>query len=224
MIPKNIWQTYKDSVPLPARSLVESWRELNSGWKYSYFTDIEIDAFLEKHFDEELVAAFRGMPLGVMRADIWRYAVLYVHGGIYTDIDTQCVAPLDSWLPLSKELVVGLENQTHFCQWTISAAPGHGALKRTLDLVRSRWAAGIDMSYPHFVHYHTGPGVWTDALNQYMNRPNSLAVDTFESLYSSSGSILLLDENAFRNTLVRHVFASRAWRGITTYQSWLDLR
>lgn len=34
-----------------------------------------------------------------MRADFWRYAILYARGGIYTDIDTKCIKPVQEWFP-----------------------------------------------------------------------------------------------------------------------------
>ncbi len=34
---------------------------------------------------------FRAYPLGVMRADFWRYAILFAHGGLYADMDCRCV-------------------------------------------------------------------------------------------------------------------------------------
>ena len=40
-------------------------------------------------FDNATVAAYRSFPLGVMRADMWRYAVLYDRGGLYADIDVK---------------------------------------------------------------------------------------------------------------------------------------
>ena len=35
---------------------------------------------------------------GILRADMVRYLVLLVHGGVYADSDTACVAPFDQWL------------------------------------------------------------------------------------------------------------------------------
>jgi mannosyltransferase OCH1-like enzyme len=41
-------------------------------------------------------------PVGAMRSDFWRYAVIYMHGGIYGDIDTWCKRPVQQWLPAEK--------------------------------------------------------------------------------------------------------------------------
>ena len=34
----------------------------------------------------------------VQKADIFRYIVLMVHGGVYADIDVTCVRPVDQWI------------------------------------------------------------------------------------------------------------------------------
>jgi mannosyltransferase OCH1-like enzyme len=40
---------------------------------------------------------FKEYPIGVMRADFWRYAILYIYGGIYLDIDTQPLLSIEKW-------------------------------------------------------------------------------------------------------------------------------
>ena len=99
--------------------------------------DDRADDFIERNFDEEVLRTFRGFPLGVMRADFWRYAVLYMHGGIYADVDTNCTMPVEQWLPPKDNaakglpleaaynkttwkdcsILIGMENGEHFCQW-----------------------------------------------------------------------------------------------------------
>ena len=33
-----------------------------------------------------------------MRSDILRLVILYLHGGVYADVDTECVTPLREWI------------------------------------------------------------------------------------------------------------------------------
>jgi mannosyltransferase OCH1-like enzyme len=40
---------------------------------------------------------FRNYPLGVMRADFWRYLIVYIFGGFYTDIDTIPIQKFTDW-------------------------------------------------------------------------------------------------------------------------------
>ena len=40
---------------------------------------------------------FLKFPLPVMKADFWRYCVLYINGGIYADLDAKPLIPINEW-------------------------------------------------------------------------------------------------------------------------------
>lgn len=64
-----------------------------------------------------------------------RYLLLHTHGGVYNDLDVECIAPADDWIPAEfrgrTALVVGWEFDygwgdnimREFATWTIAAAP-----------------------------------------------------------------------------------------------------
>ena len=64
------------------------------------------------------------------------------------------------------DVIIGLENDVHFCQWTFASTPGHPFLARVLELIneRARVPDFPRTDLPDFVHFHTGPGVFTDAI------------------------------------------------------------
>lgn len=92
---------------------------------------------------DELVSLYRGLDTPVMRSDVLRAAILYLHGGIYLDLDTVTVASL---LPLIQERqFVGSE----FIVWPdavrASRSPVVWARHLALDLARKlcrRWPGG----------------------------------------------------------------------------------
>lgn len=61
--------------------------------------DEQASAFILDNYGPSVHSLYASFPLGVMRADFWRYAILYANGGIYSDIDTMCVTPADQWFP-----------------------------------------------------------------------------------------------------------------------------
>ncbi|WP_419730470.1 glycosyltransferase [Lichenicola sp.] len=91
----------------------------------------------------ELVSLYHRLNAPVMRSDVLRAAILYLHGGIYLDLDTVTVASL---LPLIQERqFVGSE----FIVWPhavrTSRSPIVWARHLTLDLARKlcrRWPGG----------------------------------------------------------------------------------
>lgn len=168
-IPRVIWQTYKSKdLPAPALACRKTWQDRNPGVPCHLFDDAEIDACMATHFDAATLSVFRSLPLGVMRADMWRYAVLYVFGGVYADIDAVCLRPIEAWLTPGASAVIGLENDTDTCQWAFACAPRHPVVEATLRrIVRLAVAeGGVDTTFEHFVHRHTGPSIWRRGVSE----------------------------------------------------------
>jgi mannosyltransferase OCH1-like enzyme len=223
LIPKIIWQTYRtDDLPRKALKAQKSWKKQNPKWEYQFCDDSEIGAFMDREYGGELAQLFHSLPLGVMKADLWRYAVLYKYGGVYTDIDTTCLVPLASWQMRWETLRVALENRMHFCQWTIAAAPGHPVLRAVLQLILERKRRGMNSSYPHFVHQYTGPGVWTDGIRTALGVSSSLSAAEIYQAHrhrAEKKGVLLLPPLSFEGWFVHHAFASTEY-STRQYVSW----
>lgn len=166
-IPHKIWQTYVQSdLPESAKKCQNTWFD-QAGFKYNFMNDNQIDYFIKKHFNNKIYKAFKALPLGVMKADMWRYCVLYKYGGVYSDIDSKLVKPLSQWnIKNEDKLIIGLENSVHFCQWTIACVAKHPILWNVIEAITEDVLAGIDTTDPHFVHKYTGPGIWTRVIKE----------------------------------------------------------
>ncbi len=232
-IPKKIWQTYKTTeLPLSAVSCTRSWKRLSQGWEYRLLNDREIDAYVRMRGSTDEYAAFSNLPLGVMKADFWRYFVLLKEGGIYSDIDTVANDRPENWTGDGTTLVVGVEDtREFFCQWTIAAPPNHPVLRIALDLIVDRVHLNPDYRSRGAVHHLTGPKLWTDAIKQY------LAFEGGPEIAMSQAEQIQLDRElwARRNMLIHpwhvlccsavsHLFASKRWLDLPGYESWRMLR
>jgi hypothetical protein len=223
-IPKIIWQTYRDEhLPSRGAEAVQSWKKMNPEWEYRFCTDPEILEFMNREFGGDLARIFASVPVGVMKADIWRYAILYKFGGLYADIDTTCLSPI-SWWELSWEtLLVALENQVNFCQWTFAAMPQHPVLEKVLQLIVERGRGGIDPSYDHFVHWYTGPSVWTAAIAGVLGVAETRAETIYAKYRRSAEShgIQMVPARTFNGVLVSHAFGSVNYSA-KEYVRWVD--
>lgn len=94
-IPKVIYMTYKVE---PPEYVFQNWLKLNPGYKIDFSLDADCESFLNEHFGPEMKAIFNSMPLGMFKADIWRLCNLYIHGGIYADVDIVPMSSMDSIL------------------------------------------------------------------------------------------------------------------------------
>ena len=97
LIPKIIHQTYfepvtKEKYPNFSR-LVESWKQ--SSWDYNFYNDEDARTFLSSHFPPEVREAYDALIPGAYKADLFRYCILLIHGGIYADVDVLLSVDLD---------------------------------------------------------------------------------------------------------------------------------
>lgn len=217
MIPKIIWQTYKDpydSLPEYMRRATQTWKDLNPDYEYRYMDDSEAADFVRKEYGEEIHNIFINLPVGVMRGDMWRYLIIYKYGGVYADLDTECRSSIDNWKKEEYDFIVCPEHQDHFCQWTFAASEGHPILKSVIDLMVSRLKTP-DYTMPHFVHYLTGPGMWTSAICDHLGIPNQ---DPYgRAHYEENVGGLIVDMADFNVSNIAkenkfHCYAGSQWR------------
>lgn len=158
---KNIWQTWKVTVEHPDfpsryRRIQESWTTHNPTYKHHIVSDDQCNLMIEQLFlaVPDVAKAWGLMPKSILKADFFRYLILYARGGVYSDIDTLCLKPVEEWISNNQTidgaennagLVVGIEadpdrpdwaewyaRRLQFCQWTIQAKRGHPMLRELI--------------------------------------------------------------------------------------------
>ena len=130
-----------------------------SGWEYNFYTDDEAGDFLEKHFPPQVREAYDTLIPGAFKADLFRYCVLLIRGGVYADVDTMMGPSLDDAIPDDVGFMVPLDEPgkkvgKRMCLWNgfIAAAPGHPFLAKAIETIvnniRQRYTS-LDMSQMH---------------------------------------------------------------------------
>lgn len=64
------------------------------GWKWHLMTDEDNKNFISKHFPD-FVQTYESFRYPIQRADAIRACYLYVHGGVYMDLDFEIQDPID---------------------------------------------------------------------------------------------------------------------------------
>lgn len=135
-IPRVIVQTGARSEDEPRRN---KWRDSNPGYKYEYFDNKRCTVFLAEHFGLRAVMAFQGLRPGAFKADLFRYAYLYVHGGVYIDLDCMPVfgTKLDHILEPETDMVsvAGRGNIQGIFQAFLACKPGVEELKIAVEQI-----------------------------------------------------------------------------------------
>lgn len=86
-IPLKIYQTWKTkNLPEKMHESVNRLKEKNPEFEYNLFDDNECYEFIKANFNDGVAEAYNKIIPGAYKADLWRYCVLYVNGGVYLDI------------------------------------------------------------------------------------------------------------------------------------------
>jgi hypothetical protein len=182
LIPKVIHQTWKThDVPPACDPLVATWKHHHPQWRHVLWSDAELDDFVAAHYPSFL-AIFRGYATGVQRADAARYLFLHHFGGVYADIDTECLGPAD-FLCHEDRVIFCEEPRRHWqhvvdsrglsrlvFNGTMASPPGHPFWLHLLDnLIRCHHTPSVLDS--------TGPYLLSGSIDSY-GEPDGLSISS----------------------------------------------
>jgi hypothetical protein len=173
LIPKVIYQSWRSKSldPILAKN-VDYIKRLNPDCDYRFYDDQDCRDFILEHFGDNYANAFDTLVPGAFKCDFWRYAVLYVNGGVYIDIDMKPLYPFREILK-STDTFVSVVDKQHgidmingIYQAFIASVPRHPILLYALQIAyvnivtRRISVNSLDI---------TGPIVMGVAFNLYFN-------------------------------------------------------
>ncbi|KAG9791548.1 hypothetical protein ABEF93_001264 [Exophiala dermatitidis] len=227
--PRKIWQSWKvDPLDFEERDLTcaRSWVTKNPDYRYEVLTDSNDVQYVEEHFGPDglnrpdIVHVYRSLTAKIIKADLLRYLVMYVEGGLYVDIDVEALKPIDRFIPDKDrfreqdiDMIIGVEidepqfadhpilgpKAMSFCQWTFMCKP---RLPVMLHLVENiiNWLyevseqQGVPISEISLnfddVISGTGPSAFTDAVLAEMSKREKKEV-TWEYFHNMDESRLV---------------------------------
>lgn len=96
MFSKIIWQTHElpySELPDFQKNITNTWKYLNPEWQYIYVNAEERSKQVKK-YDDFLYNCY--LLLGkIHQADIWKLVATYEYGGVYADMDSICIKPIE---------------------------------------------------------------------------------------------------------------------------------
>ena len=92
VIPLNIYLTWgTKQLPIKMQENVDRMRKVNPEFNIQLYDDYDCRKFIKKHFSKDILTAFDTLKPGAYKADLWRLCILYINGGIYSDIKFNCI-------------------------------------------------------------------------------------------------------------------------------------
>lgn len=139
MIPKKIFQSWKTKrLGKEMEKNVNAVKELNPDYEHYLYDDQDCRSLLLENFGENYAIAFDALKPGAFKCDLWRYAVLYLYGGIYIDMDMTPLIPFDdiienyNFVSVVDRKIMGIDCALY--QAFIACVPKHPVMKYCLDI------------------------------------------------------------------------------------------
>ena len=216
-IPKKIFQTHKSQDYVNNNQVLKdcqkTWKS-NIEYEYYFYSDSDIDKFIKNNFNKDVYKAFTLCPVPVMKADLWRYCVIYLYGGIYSDIDTELITNINIFE--KNALFIGVpENKIHICNWVFAAPIKSPILEETINLsVKRILEYDFTKIDDHYIHYLTGPGCLTDGFENFIDKMNlpklNIRNRDFYKYFKLENYLYIYDNLNFHKEYVDHKF-SGSW-------------
>lgn len=160
IIPKIIHQIWIGS-PLPDKFkvMVQSWKDLHLDWEYYLWTDEAIKDFPFVNRDK-----FMQAPNWGAKADILRYEILEKMGGVYIDIDYECLKPLDQ-LHYKYQFYTCDLNGECLTNALIGSIPHHPILKSCVENLKNK---NVNTKNYEEIMAQVGPAYFTKQVYNYI--------------------------------------------------------
>ena len=220
-IPRIIHQTWKDKkLPRKLGQFRETWLQHHPSWEYRLWTDDDNRVFLKKHY-AWFLPIYDSYSEKIMQVDAVRYFLLYHFGGVYADLDLECLRPIDLLLE-GKQVVIGCEPPHHvdqhnakkrgggnriLCNAFMASVPRHPFweyLMRSLPVC-------CDETDPLLA---TGPFFLTRFGELYQNKQD-ISIESHEVLYPLNKNMI---GKYWHKGLLKHAYTIHHWRG--SWWSW----
>lgn len=225
--PRKIWQSWKvEPLRFEDRDMVRarSWTLKNPGHRYEVLTDDNAVNFVEEKFGPaglnrpDIVSTYGSLTARIIQADLLRYLVMYVEGGVYADIDVEALKPVEDFIPeryseRDVDIIIGIETDEpdfkdhpilgskaqSFCQWTFACKPRHPVMMRLINNIlfwlhdmaqtQGKPIAELEFDFDDVLS-GTGPSAFTDAFLAEMSETAGEAI-TWEAFHGLTESKLV---------------------------------
>jgi mannosyltransferase OCH1-like enzyme len=186
-IPKVIHQIWYQGGDLPPfyQSLRGTWIRHHPEWQFIIWNKEDMRILLEEHYNDYL-DLWDGYDHWIYRVDIFRTFALHHYGGVYIDVDFECLRPLNELFNELGDFQVAFceeaeENKDpdrpdekpikHYDNAFIISSKGHGVWRTIWELFRQRKTSDLQLKMSpnvktfETVLQRTGPELFTHALD-----------------------------------------------------------
>ena len=184
-IPFIVHQTFYTTIlPLQIIEIIKQNKKMCPNYKFIFYDDLDCANFIKKYFNERIYNAYMMLNdcYGAMKADFFRYCILYKVGGVYLDIKSKIIFPLKLIIKEDDSCILDIprnnlepwrRDSPTYEQWLLMFEPNHPYLNKMIE----QMVTNIENKYePQIPGYEiltskqkilqlTGPDALTRAIN-----------------------------------------------------------
>jgi len=188
-IPFIVHQTfYTKQLPLDIIKIINSNIKLCPRYKFIFYDDDECANFIKTNFDERTFNAYMLLNncYGAMKADFFRYCVLYKIGGVYLDIKSKLNVPLGLIIKKEDSCILDIprnnlepwrRKKPTYEQWLLMFEPNHPYLNEMIQQMVTNIENRYEPQIPGYITLTskqkilqlTGPDALARAINKCIN-------------------------------------------------------
>ena len=192
-IPPVVYQTWiNKSFGKDHYRALSNFRKINPNLSFYIFNEFELEQYMHDNWkDHKIYEIFKNCILGPLKTDIFRYCILYQHGGYYFDISRGCSIPLQnlhtesdkalityedtfSYIPPDFELIEKLSNPfNHFLQWGLGFESNHMICEMMIKKIIENYPFYKNKVFENpklAILNFSGPGMYTKVLREYLKK------------------------------------------------------
>ena len=198
-IPKNIFQTWEmkgDKISKKMYNIMNSWTKLNSDYQYYLYDSVDRDNFSKSNFPKKVYDAYSRILPGSYKVDLWKYCILYIYGGIYTDITNFCFENIRNLIIFDIDFVCSIDpkGRHNLNNSFIMSLPNSKILENCINIIVYQIDNNI---IPNSIEDFTGSGVLGRALNAYLNRNEYSSFCNEECLINSKIILMKIEKDSW---------------------------
>jgi len=190
-IPPNIYQTWIVDVLGESHNIEhQKFKNINPNLNFIFYDQKKCDSYMRKNWkNHKIYSIYKSAKYGPMKADIFRYCIIYDKGGFYSDINKALSKPVSSFLSDDTRGVISFEKnlalilpsltigkvldspENLIIQWFFGFEKGHKFLELLINNIvhYGPMFEGKKYSKPkEAILSLTGPGMFTKTFREYL--------------------------------------------------------
>ena len=209
-IPANVFQTWETrKLTRRLHRSVSNFRELNPELSFKLFDAEARDAYMEEHWSQrDIFSVYKDANFGPLKADVFRYCILFERGGFYFDISKGVTRPLREFIEADSNELLSFEGtlshgeapkfldgrlrkpQHLVAQWGFGFAPGHRILELQIQSIEKMQGAYRNRSFINpkaAILELSGPIPFTKSVWEFLSENSNHTMNQTEVDFNGAG-------------------------------------